>query len=40
MVYSWMAEDYAGLRPLRAASDLLAQKKDWGPLCAARSHFT
>jgi pimeloyl-ACP methyl ester carboxylesterase len=29
MVYPWMFEDYARLRPLTAAAELLAQKSDW-----------
>ena len=29
MVYPWMAEDYAALRPLRECADILAAKADW-----------
>ena len=29
MVFSWMAEDYAWLRPLKDCADLLATKDDW-----------
>jgi len=32
MVYSWMADDYAWLKPLRSIADKLAAKEDWGPL--------
>ena len=32
MVYSWMGDDYAWLRPLKPAAELLAAKEDWGPL--------
>ena len=32
MVYSWMGDDYAWLRPLKPAAELLAAKSDWGPL--------
>eukprot|EP00310_Coccolithus_braarudii_P025223 CAMPEP_0183340042 /NCGR_PEP_ID=MMETSP0164_2-20130417/6731_1 /TAXON_ID=221442 /ORGANISM="Coccolithus pelagicus ssp braarudi, Strain PLY182g" /LENGTH=453 /DNA_ID=CAMNT_0025510117 /DNA_START=95 /DNA_END=1456 /DNA_ORIENTATION=+ len=32
MVYSWMGEDYAWLRPLQQAAEILAQKDDWGRL--------
>ncbi len=31
-VFSWMADDYAWLRPLKPAAELLAAKADWGPL--------
>jgi len=31
-VFPWMAEDYAWLRPLGPAAEILAQKADWGPL--------
>ena len=30
--YSWMGEDYAWLRELKPAAELLAAKTDWGPL--------
>lgn len=32
MVYSWMAEDYAWLRPLKGAAEALAHKDDWSAL--------
>ena len=32
MVYPWMGDDFAWLRPLKPAADLLAAKRDWGPL--------
>ncbi|CAK4073103.1 unnamed protein product [Aphanomyces euteiches] len=32
MVFSWMADDYAMLKPFKAAADILAQKSDWRPL--------
>ena len=32
MVYPWMGDDFAWLRPLKPAADLLASKADWGPL--------
>ena len=32
MVYSWMAEDFAWLRSLKPAAEILAAKSDWGPL--------
>lgn len=32
MVYSWMGEDYAGLRALKPAAELLARKADWPEL--------
>lgn len=32
MVYSWMGEDFALLRPLAEAAEVLAAKDDWGPL--------
>lgn len=32
MVYPWMGEDYAELRPLAPAAELLAAKADWPPL--------
>jgi pimeloyl-ACP methyl ester carboxylesterase len=32
MVYSWMADDYAELRGLKGAAELLAAKADWPPL--------
>ena len=32
MVYPWMFEDYARLRPLAQAAELLAQKTDWPAL--------
>ena len=32
MVYPWMFEDYAALRPLRDAAELLAAREDWPPL--------
>ena len=31
-VFSWMADDYAWLRQLKPAAELLAAKADWGPL--------
>jgi len=31
-VFSWMAEDYAMLRPLQETANILAAKTDWGPL--------
>ena len=38
MVYSWMGEDYAWLRPLSAAAHKLAQKRDWTPLYDRQAH--
>ncbi len=32
MVYPWMFEDYAQLRPLREAAEILAAKEDWPTL--------
>jgi pimeloyl-ACP methyl ester carboxylesterase len=32
MVYPWMFEDYAALRPLRAAAELLAEYDAWPPV--------
>ena len=32
MVYSWMGDDFAWLRPLKPAAELLAAKADWGAL--------
>ncbi len=32
MIYPWMFEDYAQLRPLRETAELLAAKSDWPPL--------
>lgn len=32
MVYPWMFEDFAFLRPYKAAADLVAAKQDWGQL--------
>ena len=32
MVYPWMFEDFAYLRPYKETADLLAKKADWGPL--------
>ena len=32
MVFSWMGDDYAWLRPLKPAAELLASKPDWGLL--------
>lgn len=29
MVYPWMCDDYAQLRPLKACADILAHKSDW-----------
>ena len=29
MIYPWMFDEYPGLRPLRAAAELLAQDEDW-----------
>ena len=29
-VYPWMADDYAWLRPLKPAAEILAAKRDWG----------
>jgi proline iminopeptidase len=43
MVYPWMFEDIAVLRPYKAAADLLAAKSDWGRLYdvdALRQHAT
>jgi len=31
-IFEWMADDYAWLRPLKPAANLLATKTDWGPL--------
>ena len=36
MVYSWMGEDFAWLRPLKPTADILAAKADWGPLYDAK----
>lgn len=35
MIYPWMFEQIAGLRPFAAAADLLAQRVDWPPLANA-----
>ena len=32
MVYSWMGDDFAWLRSLKPAAEILAAKSDWGPL--------
>ncbi|CAG8586052.1 7554_t:CDS:2, partial [Paraglomus occultum] len=32
MIYSWMFDDYAELRPLKEVAHLLAQYENWGPL--------
>ena len=32
MVYPWMFEDFAYLRPYKQAAELVACKADWGPL--------
>lgn len=32
MVYPWMCEDFAALKPLKGAANLLAAKPDWGNL--------
>lgn len=32
MVYPWMFDDFASLKPYKAAADLLAAKADWGEL--------
>lgn len=32
MVFPWMFEDVAALRPYREAANILAAKADWGPL--------
>ncbi len=32
MIYPWMFDDYAGLRPLREAAQILAETTDWPPL--------
>jgi hypothetical protein len=32
MVFRWMFEDFAALRPFKAAADLLAAKADWPAL--------
>ena len=32
MVFPWLFEDFAALRPLRGAADALAAKKDWPAL--------
>lgn len=32
MVFPWMMEDYAALRPLKEVADILAAKADWPPL--------
>ena len=37
MVYSWMGDDYAWLRALKPAAELLAAKRDWGALYDAAS---
>jgi len=34
MVYPWMVEEYASLRPFREAAELLAERDDWPPLYA------
>ncbi|GFH27934.1 AB hydrolase-1 domain-containing protein [Haematococcus lacustris] len=34
MVFPWMFEDFAGLRPYQEAAQLLASKADWGRLYA------
>lgn len=32
MVFPWMFDDFAALRPLKEAAELLAAKSDWRPL--------
>ncbi|MDF2153011.1 alpha/beta fold hydrolase [Vibrio sp. CAU 1672] len=32
MVFPWMFDQYTNLKPLKRAAELLAAKKDWGPL--------
>ena len=32
MIYPWMFDDYACLKPLKEAADLLAEYEDWPPL--------
>jgi hypothetical protein len=32
MIYPWMFDDYAGLRPLREVAELLAQEERWPAL--------
>lgn len=32
MIYPWMFEEFAALRPFREAAELLAQRDDWPPL--------
>ena len=32
MIYPWMFDEYPQLQPLKAASELLAQRTDWPPL--------
>lgn len=32
MVYSWMADDFAWLKPLKPCAEILAQKADWARL--------
>ena len=32
MVFPWMFDDFASLRPYKEAADLIANKKDWGRL--------
>ena len=29
MIFPWVFEDFAALRPMREAAELLAQKSDW-----------
>ena len=37
MVYAFMFEDYAELKPLKSVADSLASRSDWGPLYVSRS---
>ena len=32
MTYSWMYDDFAALRPFKAAADILQRKSDWPEL--------
>ena len=32
MIFPWVFEDFAALRPMREAAELLAQKSDWATL--------
>ena len=31
-IYPWMFDDFAALRPLKGAAEILAQRGDWAPL--------